>query len=116
VTGVQTCALPISTTKGQSGPTSRQCRPCWYQMPGAEGARWGSLARIGLPEAVCSPETTQELDPMPSPAPSGCGTACSAARAASIEGSAGVLPAPCWAAQGEEVPKGTARACAAAEV
>src|SRR5436190_1330688 len=32
-----------------------------YQMPGADGARCGSFARMGLPSAVRLPETTQLL-------------------------------------------------------
>ena len=55
------------TSKGQSASTVRQCRPIWYQTPGIEVLRCGSLASSGLPEAVCSPETTQLFDPMPSP-------------------------------------------------
>src|SRR5574340_1743969 len=39
-----------------------------YQSDGIEGARCGSLARIGWPDAVWAPLTTQSLEPMP-PAP-----------------------------------------------
>src|SRR2546423_3699139 len=41
-----------------------QCRPIWYQMPGMDGDRCGSLARIGLPVAVWVPDTTQLFDPI----------------------------------------------------
>src|ERR1044071_7354025 len=33
-----------------------------YQRIGAWKARWGSLARIGFPVVLCSPETTQPLE------------------------------------------------------
>src|SRR5215468_1124099 len=42
-----------------------QCRPSWYQIPGIEGDRCGSLARIGLPVLVRLPAMTHELEPMP---------------------------------------------------
>src|SRR5690625_3715419 len=74
-----------ATSNGQSPSTVRQCSPCWYQIPGTEGARCGSLASSGIPVAVCSPETTQEFDPTPSPPPIGAGTARSTVRADSIE-------------------------------
>jgi hypothetical protein len=51
-----------------------QCSPIWYQMPGWEGLRCGSLARIGLPVAVSEPLITQEFEPMPGPpSPISCG-------------------------------------------
>src|SRR5688572_8184255 len=51
-----------------------QCSPSWYQMLGIEAERWGSLASIGLPVAVCSPAITHELEPMPDePSPSSRG-------------------------------------------
>ncbi len=53
------------TSNGQSGPTVRQCRPIWYQIPGMVTPRCGSLASRGFPVVVCSPETTQELEPSP---------------------------------------------------
>ena len=34
-------------------------------MEGVWPPRWGSLARSGAPDTVCSPETTQELEPRP---------------------------------------------------
>src|SRR5438045_6413802 len=46
-----------------------QCRPICIQMPGADGDRCGSLARIGLPVVVRSPPMTHELDPIPLPPP-----------------------------------------------
>src|SRR6476469_391516 len=68
-----------ATSKGQSLPTLRQCRPVWYQMPGTPGARCGSLASSGLPVLEREGPTTQELDPMPSPRPRVVGTASRAA-------------------------------------
>src|SRR5665811_1228717 len=62
------------TANGQLVSTSMQYRPICDQIPGAEIARCGSLASRGSPLAVCSPETTQELEPTPSPSPSRCGT------------------------------------------
>ena len=59
-------------------PTVRQCRPTWYQMPGMLTPRWGSLASNGFPVLVRRPETTHELEPMPSPRPIVTGTASSA--------------------------------------
>ncbi len=41
-----------------------------YQMPGTEYSRCMSLERIGLPLAVCRPESAQALDPgLVSPVP-----------------------------------------------
>src|SRR5665647_2724967 len=71
------------TANGQLASTSVQYRPICDQMPGAEIDRCGSLASRGSPLAVYSPETTQELEPTPSPSPSRCGTASSAVRVAS---------------------------------
>ena len=77
------------TSKGHSSFTVLQCSPIWCQMPGMVTFRCGSLASSGLPETVCSPETAQLFDPMPSPRPSRSGiastprcTASSAFRAA----------------------------------
>src|SRR3990172_10719472 len=39
-----------------------------YQWGGRPGARWGSLARMGLPETVRLPATAQALEPAPAPA------------------------------------------------
>ena len=61
------------TSNGQAAETVRQCRPFWYQMPGMEVPRWGSLASSGLPVVVFEPATTHELEPMPSPRPSSGG-------------------------------------------
>src|SRR5262245_59574833 len=36
-------------------------------MPGIDGLRCGSLARIGLPVLVSAPESTKEFEPMPVP-------------------------------------------------
>ena len=36
-----------------------------YQMDGIMTPRWGSFARMGLPLAVCAPETTQSFEPRP---------------------------------------------------
>ena len=55
-------------TKGMPGmvtPVDSKSSPArtWaaYQIEGIPGTRCGSLQRIGLPEGVRSPETTQEL-------------------------------------------------------
>ncbi len=56
-----------ATSNGQASLTFLQCRPIWYQIEGNCGARCGSLASSGLPVVVYSPETTQELEPMPLP-------------------------------------------------
>src|SRR5690625_7859001 len=53
-----------ATSNGQWASTVRQCSPCWYQIPGTDGARCGSLASSGIPVAVCSQETTQVFDPL----------------------------------------------------
>ena len=58
------------TSNGHAAPSRVQCRPIWYQMPGTETPRCGSLARIGLPVVEWSPSTTQPLEPMPSDEPS----------------------------------------------
>src|SRR5688500_17187969 len=68
------------TSYGHDSVTRRQCRPTWYQMPGIDGARCGSLARMGSPVAERLPSTTQELEPMPSPVPSRSGKASAASR------------------------------------
>ena len=58
-------------------------------MPGIDGARCGSLARIGLPVEVREPASTQEFEPMPLPAvPRRDGSAASPARTASSAGRA----------------------------
>ncbi|CPU64230.1 Uncharacterised protein [Mycobacteroides abscessus] len=72
-----------ATSNPHAGETSLQCSPTCAQMPGAPRARCGSFARIGLPDAVCSPETTHEFEPVPSPRPMSTGTAPSARSAAS---------------------------------
>src|SRR5882672_7178236 len=51
-----------STLNGQV-----QCSPIWYQIPGIDGLRCGSLASSGLPVVVSAPPITHELDPMPVP-------------------------------------------------
>ena len=66
------------TSKGQSSVSRVQCRPIWYQMPGTETLRCGSLARIGLPVVEWSPSTTQALEPIPSPLPTIAGSPRSA--------------------------------------
>ncbi len=71
-----------ATSNGQAAESTRQCRPIWYQMPGMDGSRCGSLASSGLPVVVCAPDTTHEFEPMPSPSPSRAGTAASAVVAA----------------------------------
>ena len=71
------------TSNGQAAETVRQCRPVWYQIPGMEVPRWGSLASNGFPVVVFEPATTQELEPIPSPRPSRAGTESSAAWALS---------------------------------
>ncbi len=42
-----------------------QCNPIWYQMPGIDGDRCGSLASNGFPVVVSDPEMTNELEPSP---------------------------------------------------
>ena len=64
----------------QSAVRARQCRPICIQMPGWLMPRWGSLARIGLPVALCSPSTTHELLPIPRPLPTSSGIASSRSR------------------------------------
>ena len=59
-----TPGIPENVNPSTSYPQS-QCRPIWYQIPGIDGDRCGSLARIGLPVAVSAPDTTQLLDPIP---------------------------------------------------
>src|SRR5215212_9919035 len=66
--------LKPETSYGQSLVTLLQCRPTWVQMPGMVAPRCGSLASSGLPVVVCSPDTTHEFEPMPSPCPSNCGS------------------------------------------
>src|SRR5699024_12338439 len=51
-------ALPISGS---------QCNPTWCQILGISKPKWGSFAKRGIPDSVCSPETTHELEPIPSP-------------------------------------------------
>ena len=50
---------------GMVTPVDSKSSPAWtwaaYQMDGIPGTRCGSLQRIGLPEDVRSPDTTQEL-------------------------------------------------------
>src|SRR5918997_49502 len=88
-----------ATSNGQSADTSSQCSPTWAHTPGAVRARWGSLARIGSPDAVCSPETTQELEPVPSPRATTTGTAASASCAAcNACSSAGLAYPAAWSA------------------
>ena len=54
------------TSKGQSLADLVQCRPIWYQTPGIDGARCGSLARIGAPVVVCvARRPTHALEPTP---------------------------------------------------
>src|SRR2546423_13372891 len=43
--------------------------PISYQIDGLRTARCGSPARIGLPVAVLDPESAQQFDPAPLPAP-----------------------------------------------
>ena len=92
------------TSNGHASETSRQCRPACSQMPGWLVSRCGSLARTGAPEAVCSPETTHELEPMPSPAPRSRGTVArvvpAAARASSACPSASQLRVSPWVGPG----------------
>ncbi len=66
--------LNPDTSNGHVVPTLLQCRPTWVQMPGMVAPRCGSLASSGLPVVVCSPETTHEFEPIPSPRPSSCGS------------------------------------------
>ncbi len=98
-----------ATSNGHFGPTSRQCSPICSQMPGMAGARCGSLASNGSPLSVWSPDTTQELLPMPSPVPSSCGiSACiratdrscgaTARRTAGASGGGRAAPDDGWAA------------------
>ena len=56
-----------ATSNGQAADTVRQCSPVWYQMPGIDVPRCGSLASNGFPVVVLVPVTTHELDPIPSP-------------------------------------------------
>src|ERR1022692_1386619 len=50
---------------GMVTPVDSKAAPAWtcaaYQIDGMPGTRCGSLQRIGRPDAVRSPETTQEL-------------------------------------------------------
>src|SRR6478736_780231 len=71
------------TWKGQAALTVRHWRLTWLQMPGIDRERCGSLASSGLPVVVRAPETTHELEPMPSPRPRLAGTASTEARAES---------------------------------
>src|SRR5262245_9745710 len=76
------------TSKGQALPGFMQCSPAWYQTDGMDGDRCGSLASIGLPVEVRTPDTTQELDPMPVPLPSRLGSASMFAAARASAGCA----------------------------
>ncbi len=60
--------LKPATSNGHCASTTAQCRPTWYQTEGITTPRCGSLASSGFPVAVWAPETTQEFDPMSSPA------------------------------------------------
>src|SRR5262245_28311766 len=76
------------TSNGQALPGSMQCSPAWYQTDGMDGDRCGSLASSGLPVEVLTPDTTQELDPMPVPLPSRLGSASMFAAACASAGCA----------------------------
>ena len=54
-----------TTSHGQLSSTVWQCRPFMIQTDGIPNPRCGSLARIGLPLIVRSPEMTQLFEPMP---------------------------------------------------
>src|SRR6476646_3087273 len=56
-------------SQGHSWLTFAQRRPIWCQTLGRLAPRCGSLASSGIPDSVRSPETTHELEPMPSPTP-----------------------------------------------
>src|SRR5262245_57384988 len=56
--------MTIPTTPGGVTPATRNPAPLrrvMYQIDGAVGDRWGSLARRGLPVTVRLPATTQLL-------------------------------------------------------
>src|SRR5690242_13150406 len=71
-----------------------QCRPSWYQMPGIEGDRCGSFARIGLPVVVRLPAMTHELEPTPGvPSPISFGSWLTARSTAANTGPAAAIAA-----------------------
>src|ERR1700686_1433401 len=53
--GIPGMVTPVDTKSSPAGTWAA------YQMEGIPGTRCGSLQRIGRPDAVRSPETTQEL-------------------------------------------------------